>query len=160
MAKRTPLTISDLFVMSQRRETNKMAEQKQSGFLKAIADRGDRMTPAIKRRIRVEDAIARAVVVDLLNAGYAVSVDNGGDEFEIACSRDADAIMAEMNATDSEHLYVHALIDGKYDKKRSCGWVFLVYGNDGWDVVNDYTTNLEDVLVGMREAVKRAEDGL
>jgi hypothetical protein len=27
------------------------------------------------------------------------------------------------------------------------GWVFFVYGNNGPDVINDYTTNLEPALV-------------
>ena len=34
------------------------------------------------------------------------------------------------------------------------GWVFFVYGNDGYDVVNDYTINLESV---MKEANELAD---
>jgi hypothetical protein len=29
------------------------------------------------------------------------------------------------------------------DDRDAHGWVRFVYGNDGWDVVSDYTTNLE-----------------
>jgi len=37
------------------------------------------------------------------------------------------------------------------------GWVYFVYGNDGWDVVSDYTTNLEAVLKGSGELAERLE---
>lgn len=30
--------------------------------------------------------------------------------------------------------------------ERPIGWVRFVYGNDGHDVISDYTTNLESVL--------------
>jgi hypothetical protein len=26
---------------------------------------------------------------------------------------------------------------------KEFGWVRFIYGNGGWDVINDYTTNLE-----------------
>lgn len=132
---------------------------KQSGFVQRI-DSNKGMSPSIKRRIRVEETIAKAVIKDLLAAGYAISVDNGGDEFELTCSTDENAILAEMSATDDEHLYVHRMEGDKFNKRQTCGWVYFVYGNDGWDVVNDYTVNLESALVGMHEATKRAEEGL
>ncbi len=34
-----------------------------------------------------------------------------------------------------------------YDGQPSLGWVYLVYGNDGYDVVNDYTTNLDELFM-------------
>ena len=33
----------------------------------------------------------------------------------------------------------------------------LIYGNDGWDVVNDYTTNLEPLLAGATAEADRLE---
>jgi hypothetical protein len=29
---------------------------------------------------------------------------------------------------------------------RTPSWIRLVFGNDGWDVINDYTINLEEDL--------------
>jgi hypothetical protein len=26
------------------------------------------------------------------------------------------------------------------------GWVLFIYGNDGWDVISDYTCNLEPIM--------------
>lgn len=94
---------------------------------------------AVKMRQRVEREIARAVVKALLDAGFALSLDNGGDDYELAHVTDADKILKLMFATDSEHLYAEK--DGKI-----CGWVFFVYGNDGWDVINDYSVKLEPYI--------------
>jgi hypothetical protein len=44
-----------------------------------------------------------------------------------------------MFKTDQEHIRV-------FRDNEQIGWVFFVYGNDGWDVVNDYTTNLEFIM--------------
>ena len=34
---------------------------------------------------------------------------------------------------------------------KPCGHVFLVYGNDGYDVIADYTLNLEEPLSAANE---------
>ena len=61
--------------------------------------------------------------------------------------------MEEAFVGDDCHIFVHEatgdlLEDGKIN---SIGWVYLVFGNDGWDVISDYTTNLEFL---MGEALK------
>ena len=78
---------------------------------------------ATMRRI-VEREIAAALIADGLAAGYAIAVNNGGDEDELPPSTDAEAILAAMFATDDEHLHFYK------DGKRA-GWVWFVYGNDG-----------------------------
>lgn len=92
-------------------------------------------------RILLERRIAVSLVNELLAAGFSISIDNGEDETEP--STNVDKILDAMSLTDED--YVHVYKDAKY-----VGWVFLVYGNDGWDVINDgwdvindYTTNLE-----------------
>lgn len=93
-------------------------------------------------RCRIEREIATKIVDDALAAGYSISVDNGGDEYEIKESTDKNAILAVMFATDEERVILSK------DGKHHSGWVYLVYGNDGWDVVCDYSTNIKDVLAG------------
>jgi hypothetical protein len=90
-----------------------------------------------KIRRLVEKEIATAVVVALLNEGFTLAVDNGdnnGKEYEIV-SRIATRVVTALFETDEAHLY--AVKDHK-----PIGWVYFVYGNDGWDVISDYTTNL------------------
>lgn len=90
----------------------------------------------VKMRQLVEREIATSVVDALLRADFEVGIDNGGDEFELANSVDRDAILKAMFQTDEERVYA-------IKNKQHFGWVYLVYGNDGWDVISDYTVNLE-----------------
>jgi hypothetical protein len=93
----------------------------------------------LESRIQIEKRIARRVVRALLAAGYDITVNNGGDEDEIPYSASFKQITEAMFATDDERLYLRR--DG-----RNQGWVWLVYGNDGYDVICDYTTNLSPVI--------------
>ena len=100
------------------------------------------LSPQVKARQAVEREIFRAVVDALLAGGFALSLDNGACEddpnggYEIAHSTDAEAIVKASMATDEERLYAEK--NGK-----RFGWVLFIYGEDGWDVINDYTINLE-----------------
>jgi hypothetical protein len=94
---------------------------------------------SVKMRQEVERKIATAVVETLLVAGFGLCVDNGDNgerEFEIKNSKSAKAVLKAMFQTDEEKLYT--VKDGRLD-----GYVYFVYGNDGWDVISDYTVNLE-----------------
>jgi hypothetical protein len=104
----------------------------------------------IERRIALEKRIVRRLVRDLLAAGYSISVNNGGDENEIPYSRDYSQIAAALFATDDEHLLTR-----RPDGHNS--FVYLVYGNDGYDVVNDYGTSLEPMMGPINEWCDRME---
>ncbi|OYW73583.1 MAG: hypothetical protein B7Z37_20955 [Verrucomicrobia bacterium 12-59-8] len=93
----------------------------------------------VKTRQRIEKQIARLFLRTALAAGYAVSLDNGGEDFEFENSTNLKYIIGKMFATDEERLYL-----SKNGKR--VGWVLLVYGNDGYDVICDYTTNLEHLM--------------
>jgi len=105
----------------------------------------------VKTRQRIERQIARKFLRIALAAGYAISLDNGGDDFEFKDSTDFKFIVGEMFATDEERLYLSK--DGK-----RCGWVYFVYGNDGYDVICDYTTNLEHLMPEVTELSDRLEE--
>lgn len=88
----------------------------------------------------MEQTIVRAVIRSAIAAGYTISLDNGGDDFELEDSRDKEQIFGEMFATDDESLLLR-----KNGRER---FVRFVFGNDGWDVVCDYTAKLdEDVMI-------------
>jgi hypothetical protein len=96
----------------------------------------------VETRQKIERAIIERIVTDAISVGYAISV-NDGEETTLRRSRDTSAIMAAMMTTDEDRLLIH-----RPSAERYFGWVYLVYGNDGWDVVNDYTTNLESLMAG------------
>ena len=100
---------------------------------------------------KVETEIVSQFVRDALAAGYrlAVSLDRGYDVDEMLLgSTDSEKIMAEAFAGDECHIFIQpadgpTVEDGQVVSK---GWVYLVLGNDGWDVISDYSTNIEPLL--------------
>jgi hypothetical protein len=91
-------------------------------------------------RQEVERKIVAAVIDGALAAGYTLDV-NDGEETTLTKSADKGKILAAMFTTDEDWLLVN---DAK--GRAKFGWVRFIYGNDGWDVVSDYTTNLEPIM--------------
>ena len=114
----------------------------------------------LEARINLEKRIARRVVRDLLAAGYEITVNNGGDKNEIPYSQDFREIINAMFATDEEHLIVRTWIDFGGTRQGQQSFVFFVYGNDGWDVVNDYGVSLEPIMKPINDWTDRLAAGL
>lgn len=107
---------------------------------------------SLKTRQEMERLIRERVVDELLAAGFMLNVNNGGDDNELpAMTTDRLAVLAVMDKTDDEHLLV--------EDSHTSGWVYFVYGNDGWDVVSDYTTNLERYLTASDALAEALDNG-
>jgi hypothetical protein len=78
-----------------------------------------------------EKRIARQVVADLLQAGFALSVYDG-EEYTVRRSRDAAVIQAALGTTDEDRIDAY---DG--------GTVWLIYGNEPGVLIADYSLALE-----------------
>lgn len=91
-----------------------------------------------KMIIEVEQKIAKSAIHELVSQGFAISIFDG-ETTSIMESKNEKEIFNNMFTTDQDTLEVYR--DGKY-----YGSVFFVYGNDGYDVISDYTVNLEDSL--------------
>lgn len=99
---------------------------------------------SVVMRQEVEKKIFKQAMKSLLAAGFAVSIDNGdndGRDYEIKDSTDLAAIVKASYQTDEERVFVR-----KPDDATFYGWVYFVYGNDGYDVISDYTVNLESII--------------
>ena len=108
-------------------------------------------------RVDAERDIARKTIAALLAAGYSLSVNDGG-ETVLRQSKDEGAIFAAMFSTDEDFLFVHAAdAPAKQRTRDSIGWVKFVYGDDGWDVLSDYTVNLEAALAPANAAADEWE---
>jgi len=92
--------------------------------------------PETRRRIVVERRIVTALIDRALAEGYELSV-HDGEEWHLWTTDRAKVIDAIMN-TDEDRLYLR--------KDGHTAWVYLVYGNSGWDVICDYHTRLEALL--------------
>lgn len=96
------------------------------------------MTP--KQRREIEKKIIAKAIDDILAANFTITVHDGEEKVLIRSTK-REKILSHMFSTDMETLLV---IRGG----EQFGWLQLVYGNDGHDVIHDYTTNLEALLAG------------
>lgn len=113
----------------------------------AAKDRGHR---DLARRIRTEGKIARKAAEALIAAGFTVGV-NDGEETVLKRSTDMGAIVAALFSSDEDYLLA-------YDAAgKKVGWVYLVYGNSGYDLISDYSVNLTDALRPAENYAERLE---
>lgn len=98
----------------------------------------------------VERAIIKTIIEDALDQGYVVA-HHDGEEYTayslgMGKATATDRIMEELYATDEEFLVF-------FRGRSKAGWVKLVYGNDGHDVVADHTDSqeIERLLSGAME---------
>lgn len=102
----------------------------------------------VTTRQRIERKIIRRIVVDAILHGYAVSVSNG-EELVQGYTRDVQAVMRAIMTTDDDTLFFH--------RGGDRGWVRLVYGNDGTDVIQDYSCKIAHVVAGAEALADRLE---
>lgn len=95
-------------------------------------------------RHRHERAIAERLVTDAIAQGYQVSV-NDGEAWVVKRSTDSKAIMAALFSTDEDYIRIR-----KDGEETSVGTFTLVYGNDGWDVIADWSYSAETEAVMQR----------
>ncbi len=94
----------------------------------------------------LERTIVKKTIEALLEQGFRMSVnhDSDFDDQAIAIKDASDATLDEMFACDEAKLEVFS--DFTVGKTTHFGWINFVYGNDGWDVISDYSTSLEKVM--------------
>ena len=116
------------------------------------------VTPEVAARQRIERMIVRKVVKDALAAGYALDVDDGGDEYAVKGAVTSKAAMDALLNTDEDRLIFHRL--NRASGLLETGWVRFVYGNDGWDVISDYSAvdHIETALAGAIAMAERLEE--
>ena len=96
--------------------------------------------------IEMENQVIQAMLAELSAAGFTFEIDNG--EEQVTGLVGVEAAFKQMKQTDEETIDVQK--DGKH-----FGWVSLIYGESGWDVICDYTVNLEPFLVETMKLVEK-----
>ena len=92
-------------------------------------------SPDARARARMELDIVNKLIDTARDAGYQMKI----SEYEEDGETDYDFKTAAFNLDDAR-VFVY---DNDGEK---LGWVRLVFGNSGYDLVSDFTTNLEDFL--------------
>ena len=86
----------------------------------------------------METEIVEQLVNDLLDAGLDLTIANNIDENgpDWITTNDRDLVLSNLGHVEDETIQAH-------DKGRYVGMFYLVYGNDGYDVLADYTATEE-----------------
>lgn len=87
----------------------------------------------------LEAAIALELAHALIREGYRISV-NDGEEFVLNDSTNVEEVLLAMFSTDQEYWYVSTEVNS-YDM-----FIRFIYGNDGYDVVSDYSIGIERIV--------------
>lgn len=106
----------------------------------------------VKARQFIERTIITKIITDVLALGCSISV-NDGEEWVLKKSNSKKLILAALFSTDED---IMAIYDAEGVK---LGTIWLVYGNDGYDVISDYSVSLEDILKNATMLAESFDDG-
>ena len=103
--------------------------------------------------ISIEDQIIKATISALLAGGFELSMFDGA-ETTVFRSPDLNLIFDAMKTTNEDYLFVYR----GGDTGPHIGWVRFIYGNGETEVINDYTANLEPMMVKIMDLITEYED--
>jgi DNA-binding transcriptional regulator LsrR (DeoR family) len=87
------------------------------------------MQTEVEKRQAIERKVVRKLIRTLKDAGWiAIKVNDGGDEWIKTPTESS--VMEAVFAVDESNII--------FKKGSVTQWVFIVLGNLGWDVINDY----------------------
>lgn len=96
------------------------------------------MTNTIRHEIELK--VVEAFLADVFRVGFTVNVHNGGDREELPePTGDRELVLRAMFQTGEDRLNV-------YRQGRHLGHVLFIYGNEGWDVISDYSLSLQPLM--------------
>jgi len=105
--------------------------------------------PEVKARGRMEASIVLRLLETLIAAGYSVSVDDGDGDAQSGTVEKLAGVIFNVDT---------ALVEVSKGRKW-LGTVSLVLGNDGYDVIADYHTALEEAIKPANDYAERLAEG-
>lgn len=117
--------------------------------------RGHIKDEKIRLRILTERLVIRAAIQQLLSKGYALKLLDSDHQELTQMTQSWQVIMKELMACDVELLVVYRF-NGTVPVRA--GYIFLVYGNDGWDVINDTSQWIDEELRPVNELADRLQN--
>lgn len=98
---------------------------------------------------KLENTIIRVFIREALQRGHTITVTTY-DEDELTCSSQINKIVDALRATDYDNLRVH-------DGDKYIGGMLLVWGNDPWEVISDYSVSIEELVEPAMEKSREIE---
>lgn len=105
--------------------------------------------PGAKMRARIELTIVRGLIQALQAAGLKLKADNGEEK---PTAGTEDELVKTLFACDEANILTY----NPETKEGSA--VYLVFGNNGWDVISDFGTSLEGIIDPFMEEVDKLEE--
>ena len=105
----------------------------------------ERHDPGTRARCRMELSIVNSILARMGSEGYTATI----PEYDGEPTPDLKAALFNL---DEAHLVLRK-------NGQRCGWIYLVFGNSGWDLISDYTTNLERFLKPVLDLSDELERG-
>jgi hypothetical protein len=99
----------------------------------------------------MEREICKVAIESLLEANACISVFDG-EAYPLKYSQDAQQILDNLFAVDEEVLRVYT------EDRKYCGSVWLIHGNDGYDVIVDNTEELDRLLLKAGKLADKFEE--
>lgn len=98
----------------------------------------------------MDRAIVTQCVEELLEQGFNLSLFHE-EALAFKHSTNKEQILSNLLQCDEETLAI-------YDNtQQRVGWVFFVYGNDGYDVISDYSITIEQYIPKTQELVDKLQ---
>jgi len=103
-----------------------------------------------ERRMQIEREITRAFIEAAIKQGWMLcNVTNGEGETRVSTVDDA---MKYAFECDEAHIFFCTKGALLYS------WVYIVLGNSGWDVISDYTTDMDKVMEAIDPLITKYEE--
>lgn len=121
-------------------------EAKETGTLK-----GTKEFPVYNKDqvIVIDRLIAERIILCCLDQGYEVRV-HDGEGWDGPATKDFVLLVSKLFQADVTSLYIYPP-----NSRQHVGWVLLIGGESGWDVIVDHSMSIEPLL---KEAEKLAEE--
>jgi len=115
---------------------------------------------AVAIRQAIEKKIVKKTLETFTELGYVFSVYDGGEQHPVTSN--IEEAMEQIFAVDEAHLHVFSpKLQEEIGTSNKCsGWIWFVMGNDGWDVICDYTVGLEEILKPVEKYIDNIADSL
>lgn len=98
---------------------------------------------------KLENTIIRVFIREALQHGHTITVTTYGED-EITRSNKINKIVGALRSTDYDNIRVH-------DGDKYIGGGLLVWGNDPWEVISDYSVSIEDMVEPAMEKSREIE---
>jgi hypothetical protein len=111
----------------------------------------------LKNRIACEKSITKTLIKSILDLGYLVAVYDGEQKYNDLTAKQA---LDNAMAVDECWIYARKHSEQTEGKFKTYATFYLIYGNDGFDVICDHSVNeyTDQILLTVNPVVEKWEN--